>query len=57
MASFDEFLNLEDGIMQIAKQKRETVSCREYYCYKLDMRYDESIIMHSGILFQQYVVD
>lgn len=57
MASFDEFLNLEDGIMQIAKQKREIVSCREYYCYKLHMRYDESIILHSGILFQQYVVD
>ncbi|KAG5598904.1 hypothetical protein H5410_030274 [Solanum commersonii] len=35
MASIDGFLNLEDEIMQKGKQKRETVSCREYYCYKL----------------------
>lgn len=28
----------------------------EYYCYKLQMRDDESIILHTGRLFQQYTV-
>ena len=34
------------------------VSCSEYYCYKLQIRPNEqSILLYSGRLFQQYVVD
>ena len=34
------------------------VSCYEYYCYKLQIRvFIRSILLHSGRLFQQYVVD
>ena len=34
------------------------VSCREYYCYKLQIRvFIKSILLHSGWLLQQYVVD
>ena len=34
------------------------VSCREYYCYKLQIRvFIKSILLHSSQLFQQYVVD
>ncbi|KAI8559074.1 hypothetical protein RHMOL_Rhmol04G0146700 [Rhododendron molle] len=34
------------------------VSCREYYCYKLQIRDDDpSVLLLSGRLLQQYVVD
>ncbi|XP_074314477.1 uncharacterized protein LOC141649693 [Silene latifolia] len=34
------------------------VSCREYYCYRLQIRItDTSILLRSGRLLQQYVVD
>ena len=34
------------------------VSCREYYCYKLQIRvFIRSILLHSSRLFQQYVVE
>ena len=34
------------------------VLCREYYCYKLQIRsHEESILLHSSRLLQQYVVD
>ena len=37
---------------------RNFVSCREYYCYKLQIRLlDKSILLHAGRLLQQYVVD
>ena len=40
------------------KKKKRNVSCREYYCYKLQIRStDKSILLHSGRLFQQYVID
>ena len=40
------------------RKKRDMVSCREYYCYKLQVRRDsESIVLRTGRLFQQYVVD
>ena len=39
-------------------KKRDMVSCREYYCCKLQIRRDsESIVLRTGRLFQQYVVD
>ncbi|PON70500.1 DNA helicase Pif1-like [Trema orientale] len=41
-----------------SKKKRNSVSCREYYCYKLQMRpLIKSVLLHSGRLLQQYVVD
>ncbi|XP_071903985.1 uncharacterized protein [Coffea arabica] len=34
------------------------VSCREYYCYKLQIREDDrSMLLHIGRLLQHYVVD
>ena len=40
------------------KRKRKTVSCREYYCYKLQIREnDRSMLLHIDRLLQQYVVD
>ncbi|XP_060170295.1 uncharacterized protein LOC132601203 [Lycium barbarum] len=57
MCSIDGFLHMEAENMQKGKRKRNTVSCREYYCYKLQIRNDENIILHYGRLFQQYAVD
>ena len=40
------------------KKHHHSVSCREYYAYKLHIRPNtKSILLHSGRLFQQYVVD
>ncbi|GAA0174230.1 hypothetical protein LIER_27669 [Lithospermum erythrorhizon] len=40
------------------RRKRKTVSCREYYLYKLqDHVNDKSYILRFGRLFQQYIVD
>ncbi|XP_023771820.1 uncharacterized protein LOC111920477 [Lactuca sativa] len=36
---------------------RKTVSMREYYCYKLQIRSNLNLIMLGGRLFQQFVVD
>lgn len=58
MCSFDGLLDIEEEVMQKEKRKSDTVSCREYYCYKLQMRdNEENKILHSGRLFQQYSVD
>ncbi|XP_022875705.1 uncharacterized protein LOC111394171 [Olea europaea var. sylvestris] len=39
-------------------RKRSQVSCREYYSYKLQIRpSSKSVLLHTGRLFQQYVVD
>ncbi|XP_019265860.1 PREDICTED: uncharacterized protein LOC109243390 [Nicotiana attenuata] len=49
---------MEAEVLQKGKRKRDTVSCREYYCYKLQMRdNEENGVLHSGRLFQQYSVD
>lgn len=37
------------------KKKRSKVICRGYYCYKLQIR--PSVLLHSGKLSQQYIVD
>ncbi|XP_060195086.1 uncharacterized protein LOC132624302 [Lycium barbarum] len=38
-------------------ERRDTVSVREYYCYKLQIRNDdEDEILHTGRVFQQYSV-
>ncbi|KAH7510543.1 hypothetical protein FEM48_ZijujUnG0119500 [Ziziphus jujuba var. spinosa] len=40
------------------KKKRNSVSCREYYSYKLQIRsLNDSMILHIGRLLQQFVVD
>ena len=44
--------------MKRGRKKRKTVSCREYYCYKLQIRPQEkSSLLHTWRLLQQYVVD
>ncbi|XP_042980082.1 uncharacterized protein LOC122310265 [Carya illinoinensis] len=48
------------GWHQVLRRNRKDpfVSCREYYCYKLQIREDvNSILLLSGRLFQQFVVD
>ncbi|XP_059290852.1 uncharacterized protein LOC132044375 [Lycium ferocissimum] len=58
MSSIDGFLNIEEEILQKERQKKNTVSCREYYCYKLQIRDDEeNDTLHSGRVFQQFSVD
>ena len=40
------------------RKNRKTVSCREYYCYKLQIRPQaKSSLLHIRHLLQQYVVD
>ncbi|XP_070037633.1 uncharacterized protein [Nicotiana tomentosiformis] len=56
--AIDGLLDMEADILQKGKQKRNNISCREYYCYKFQMRDNkENIILYSGRLFQQYSVD
>nr|XP_016460125.1 PREDICTED: uncharacterized protein LOC107783644 isoform X1 [Nicotiana tabacum]XP_016460126.1 PREDICTED: uncharacterized protein LOC107783644 isoform X1 [Nicotiana tabacum] len=58
MCSIDGLLDMEADVLQKGKQKRNNVSCREYYYYKLHMRdNEENGVLHSGRLFQQYSVD
>ncbi|KAL5579704.1 hypothetical protein UlMin_012146 [Ulmus minor] len=55
--SATELLKNETKVLQ-TKRKRNMVSCREYYCYKLQIRsIYKSILLLSGRLLQQYVVD
>lgn len=54
----DGYLDMEDQVLQKGNSKRDAVSVREYYCYKLQMRNDDKDeILHIGRLLQQYVVD
>ncbi|KAG6682508.1 hypothetical protein I3842_13G145700 [Carya illinoinensis] len=40
------------------KNKQPTISCHEYYCFKLQIRqHNKSILLLSGRLLQQFVVD
>nr|GMC72592.1 uncharacterized protein LOC109173038 [Ipomoea batatas] len=42
----------------VGQSKRNTVSCREYYAYRFQIRpNDQSMLLHSGRLFQQFIVD
>lgn len=44
--------------MSTKKQQRNEVSCREYYCYKLQVRSTEtSLLLNSGRLLQQNILD
>ncbi|XP_070038425.1 uncharacterized protein [Nicotiana tomentosiformis] len=58
MCSIDMLLDMEAELLQKKKRKRNIVSCREYYCYKIQMRNDEeNRVLHAGRAFQQYSVD
>nr|KAJ0205749.1 hypothetical protein LSAT_V11C500263750 [Lactuca sativa] len=39
------------------KKGRNTVSMREYYCYKFQIRSTDNVILMGGRLFQQFAVD
>lgn len=57
-AFVDGYLDMKAENLQKGKRKRDAVSVREYYCYKLQMRNDdEDEILHTGRLLQQYSVD
>lgn len=58
MGSVDGFLDMEAKSQQKGKRKRDTVSCREYYCYKFQIRDNETNeVLHCGRLLQQFIVD
>ncbi|XP_020242960.1 uncharacterized protein LOC109821181 [Asparagus officinalis] len=55
-SSVQELLQQEQTGVTMPKQSH--VSCREYYCYKLQIRESEpSVILLTGRLLQQFVVD
>ena len=44
--------------MEAGRAGRNNISCLEYYCYRFQIRpQDASVLLISGRLFQQYVVD
>ncbi|XP_075099375.1 uncharacterized protein LOC107802678 [Nicotiana tabacum] len=58
MCSVDGYLDMEAQNLEKGKRKRDNISVREYYCYKFQMREDETNeTLYSGRLFQQYSVD
>ncbi|KAG5570987.1 hypothetical protein H5410_060753 [Solanum commersonii] len=58
MASIEGLLHMESEVLSKGKKKRQIVSYREYYCYKIQIRQKEpNKTLHSGRLFQQYIVD
>ncbi|XP_060667916.1 uncharacterized protein LOC132799625 [Ziziphus jujuba] len=57
MDSVVDMLDKETEVMGM-KKKRNSVSCREYYSYKLQIRsLNDSMILHIGRLLQQFVGD
>ena len=51
-------LTLEHNwLLGISKKGHRTISCREYYCFKFQIRQTPQIILLVGKLFQQYAVD
>ncbi|KAL4564581.1 hypothetical protein LXL04_028645 [Taraxacum kok-saghyz] len=53
---FDEE-NMEEDVEGSNSKKWNTVSMREYYCYKFQMRSSPNMILLGGRLLQQFVVD
>ncbi|XP_009796236.1 uncharacterized protein [Nicotiana sylvestris] len=54
----DGYLDMKAQNLEKGKRKRDNISVREYYCYKFQMREDETNeTLHSRRLFQQYSVD
>ncbi|KAG5578002.1 hypothetical protein H5410_058136 [Solanum commersonii] len=54
MGSVNTYLDMEAQNLEKGKKKRDIVFVREYYCYKFQMRDDETL--HYGRLFQQFSV-
>ncbi|KAL7145368.1 hypothetical protein ABFS83_07G078200 [Erythranthe nasuta] len=49
---------MEENVLQINKNSRMNVSCREFSCYKAQMReHVPSYLLHSGRLGHQYAID
>nr|XP_027118421.1 uncharacterized protein LOC113735625 [Coffea arabica] len=54
----EQLFSAEQTAAKKKKRQRPTVSCREYYASKFQMRNgDQSNLLHIGRLFQQYSVD
>ncbi|XP_027120495.1 uncharacterized protein [Coffea arabica] len=54
----EDVIHAENQVAAKRSKKRKYVSCREYYCYKLQIKpEDKSMLLHIGRLLQQYVVD
>ncbi|XP_031116894.1 uncharacterized protein LOC116020565 [Ipomoea triloba] len=57
VSNVEELLQAEETVFR-ERKKRRSVSCREYYAYKFQMRSgDTSLLLHTGRLFQQFIVD
>ncbi|XP_074298792.1 uncharacterized protein LOC141629731 [Silene latifolia] len=53
----EDLIEAKDAVAS-SSESEEKVSCREYYCYRLQIRpNDSSILLRCGRLLQQYVVD
>ncbi|VFQ82158.1 unnamed protein product [Cuscuta campestris] len=58
IGSLTDLIEAEEDQFNNGQEKKNTVSCREYYAYKLQMRpNNESFLLHTGRLLQQFVVD
>ncbi|XP_073121078.1 uncharacterized protein [Henckelia pumila] len=58
-ANIDSFDRIVAGESRVVRGRNDRmVSCREYYCYRLQIRLtNTSVILYGGRLLQQYVVD
>ncbi|GAA0167936.1 hypothetical protein LIER_22770 [Lithospermum erythrorhizon] len=59
MILYDDIAHTDDNTsLPRSSKKRKTISCRDYYVYKVQIReQDKSYIMRFGRLLQQYIVD
>ncbi|XP_071930166.1 uncharacterized protein [Coffea arabica] len=56
--NIDQIIDAEEKAVKQKKKRRPTVSCREYYAYKFQIRNgDQSNLLHISRLLQQYSVD
>ncbi|KAL7103884.1 hypothetical protein ACP275_08G208300 [Erythranthe tilingii] len=57
-SSAEAIFEMEEEVLQINKNSRMNVSCREFSCYKAQMcDDDQSYLLHSGRLGHQYAID
>nr|GMD96753.1 uncharacterized protein LOC109176597 [Ipomoea batatas] len=55
--SIDELIQAEECVFTEGR-KRASMSCREYYAYKFQVQLgDKSMLLHTGRLLQQFIVD
>nr|GMD83633.1 uncharacterized protein LOC109176597 [Ipomoea batatas] len=55
--SIDELIQAEECVFTEGR-KRASVSCIEYYAYKFQVRLgDKSMLLHTGRLLQQFIID